>query len=323
MLDHEKNISSEQIQYITGNYSGITLSNVDQGVRASAYVFTSVTGILGNTFVLIIFFRTPALRVPVNFYLINIAIIDITTCVFRQTINIIGILTRGWPYGKDWCDFNGFIQTLFYLLTVMSLLAIAISRYMVIVYRRAVSRKQVFISIFIIWIYSLVHCFLPILKWNRYYYHKHEFACLPDYKYEISYPLYCVIVDFLIPMICINWCYTKIYLTARNHSLKVFTRSLRLDKVRYNVKLTRNMFYVFIAFVVCYLPYSISMLFILPIGISLPSWYIWLSGWLVNLNSSVNPILYYFTFRRFRKLYHSMLCECDWKILPEAKTRER
>ena len=323
MFDYQQNISNEYSQYINGNYSGIHLSKFDQGVRASAYIFTSITGIIGNTLVLIIFYRTPALRVPVNYYLINIAVIDICTCVFRQSINVIGILTRGWPYGKGWCDLNGFIQTLFYLLTVMSLLAIAISRYMVIVYRRAVSKKQVGISIAIIWIYSLIHCFLPILKWNRYFYHKHEFACLPDYKYEISYPLYCVIADFLIPMICINWCYARIYLTTRNHSLKLFKRSIRLEKNRYNVKLTRNMFYVFIAFVVCYLPYSISMLFILPIGISLPSWYIWLSGWLVNLNSSVNPVLYYFIFRRFRKLYNSMLCQCNWKIVPEATIRVR
>ncbi|EDV22722.1 Tachykinin-like peptides receptor 86C [Trichoplax sp. H2] len=312
---------SNYSDYINGNYSGVPISEVEQTLRAAAYTFTALTGLIGNTIVLIIFYQSPSLRVPVNYHLINIAIVDIITCLSRQIFNIIGVVTNGWPYGKDWCDINGFMQTLCYLLTVMSLLAIAVSRYMVIVHRRSVSHKQVCITIIIIWIYSLVHSLLPIIKWNRYFYHKKEFACVPDYKYELTYPLFCVIADFLIPQIIINYCYLKIYLIARNNSLKVFNKSARLDKIRYNVKLTRNMFYVFLAFLICYIPYSISMLFISPFGIEFPAWYIWFCGWLVNLNSSINPILYYFIFRRFRQLYIAMLCKCNCKIAPEVSLR--
>ena len=185
-------------------------------LRATAYLILGIVTLIGNIIVLYVFHKhRKLLRIPSNIFIINLSISDILNGLGKDMFFAMAYYNNGWTFGEALCRFNGFMQTICYLVTVFTLLAIGICRYLVIVhsYGKIITTKIVIIIIACIWVYSILDALMPIFGWNRYIYQPYEFACLPDYLSVsgASYIWFGLIFDTIIPLVILGLCYAVIF----------------------------------------------------------------------------------------------------------------
>ncbi|RDD38776.1 Rhodopsin, GQ-coupled [Trichoplax sp. H2] len=309
--------------------SGFTpLANAEAQVHFTAYVIVMVIAIPANIVTIFSFIIDRTLCTNFNLFLLNMAFIDLLTSLFRIGFNAFCIATirnSTWPYGQPLCDFDGFIQGVVFAANVYTLMVIAVCRYIAIVHSKQhlITKKVVYIIIVIIWAFSSLCSVFPIIGWNRYRYQPYEHACLPDWSYEKSYPIYIMATEFVLPMIILLYCYTGIFINLRRNSFRMRTVSElnsgnneAMKKIAQREgKVTRGMFIIFLAFVICFAPYSVCM-FLLASAFNIPidKGLMFFCGFMANVNSLLNPIIYAILYKRFRQAYYRVLCCCCSKL---------
>ncbi|RDD42734.1 Melanopsin-B [Trichoplax sp. H2] len=285
-----------------------------------AYVILLIATVVGNCMVIAAFFINRSLRTIFNSLLFNLALVDLFAGIFRIgfiTLSLGTIHNGSWPYGPTLCNINGLVHSVAFSANVHTLMTIAIFRYLVVVrYRKDwITRNTVIVVISLIWIYSLLLGFLPIIGWNRYHYQPYEYTCLPDWYRGKSYSIFLTIADFLIPMLVLCYCYLAIYNFIKKNSQRIRAFSINGNEaalqqiIHRETKVTQAMFIIFITFVACVAPYAICIFIMLSI------FHIWVGahvaffcGYMVNLNSAINPILYAIFYKHFRASFYRLCC---------------
>ncbi|EDV22713.1 uncharacterized protein TRIADDRAFT_5735, partial [Trichoplax adhaerens] len=176
--------------------------------------------VLGNIPVLIIICRTPALQTKSNLFLANLAVSDIMTGAVKDVFIMIGMQPRRWIYSDTLCQISGFFIGVFHSVTVITLMVIAIFRYLIVVHGRRVNlkKKHVWIAIVLIWIFAILDALLPIIGWSKYAYSLLEFGCLPEFDpTPPSYALFLLLAVTLIPLSIITYCYIAILINIFIH----------------------------------------------------------------------------------------------------------
>ena len=115
--------------------------------------------------------------------------------------------------------------------------------------------------------------------------------------------------------------YTRIYLIVRRHKNQI--HSMQVQEVAHSdeiksfivlLKSTVGIFYVYLVFLICYLPYFIYMAVIRMYGSStaLKQFFLY-SLTLMYLNSSLNPVIYCWKMRHVRHAIMDILRKMSWK----------
>lgn len=289
--------------------------------RLIAYICIMVPALIGNIFVIICFITDRELRSTINLFILNMAITDLLTAIFRMGFNVVTIATiRGWtwPFSRSLCQFNGYMQGIVQISNVLTLLFMAVFRYIVIVHSKGhlVTKFSVLCTIGISWILSMIEPLLPIIGWNRYRYQAFEIACFPDWAYDKSFPIFIMVFIFAIPLLVMMFCYAMIYWTIKKNSKRVcgmseggLSTSTLNCIARREAKVTRAMFIVFATFLICFGPYVVCLFILFPIfGIWVGKDMAFFCGWMANFNSVINPVLYPLINDRFKTSYYRFLC---------------
>ena len=114
--------------------------------------------------------------------------------------------------------------------------------------------------------------------------------------------------------------YIKIYLTVRRHKNQI--HSMQVQEVTHSdeiknfivlMKSTVSIFYVYLVFLICYLPFFLCSAVIRIYGSSIASKQFFLySMSLVYLNSSLNPVIYCWRMRHVRRTIMDKLPKIPW-----------
>lgn len=182
------------------------------------YVILIIITVVGNILALMVFRRYNELRTPVNLFLISLAFTDILKGGIQDGLTLCGLLkVRAFQRNRVLCNVSGFLLTTLYVGAVYTLTVTGVFRYLIVVnsMKRWITRRVVLMTIVIIWLYASVISFLPVLGWNRYTYSKTQFLCLPDITLEVSYPIFVLILDIIIPILLLGYCYYYIYSFTR------------------------------------------------------------------------------------------------------------
>ena len=99
-----------------------------------AYSILITTGAVGNGLVCIAVARKPAMRTARNIYIINLAISDLILCLFTMPFSLLEIVLKYWPLGTLTCKLVAGLEATSIFVSTISIMAIAIDRYNVIVY---------------------------------------------------------------------------------------------------------------------------------------------------------------------------------------------
>ena len=117
--------------------------------------------------------------------------------------------------------------------------------------------------------------------------------------------------------------YIRIYLAVRRHKNQI--RALQVQQAAQKtgelvnfaslVKSAAGIFYIYLLFLVCYLPFFIGMAGVISINgpnISLNIYFFLFSCTLVNLNSSLNPVIYFWKMRHIQHAIVDILRNMSW-----------
>ncbi|KAE8285731.1 Opsin-3 Encephalopsin Panopsin [Larimichthys crocea] len=105
------------------------LSRAGHTVVAVCLGFILVAGILSNLLVLLIFAKFRSLWTPINLILLNISLSDILVCAFGTPFSFAASLHGRWLIGEEGCKWYGFANSLFGIVSLVSLSALSYERY--------------------------------------------------------------------------------------------------------------------------------------------------------------------------------------------------
>ena len=262
-------------------------------------LFFSCTALIGNFLILTTILKTSSLHTAANFLLVNLAVSDLAVGLVGHPLFVAALLVRLYrPLNGVsmllWRIFNTVISFLcgasFFTIT-----AIGFDRLLAL---QLHLRYEVIVTPFRIgWIISFIWMVSGVFSSVRLY---------SNLTYNALSP---IIFTLLVGNSAV---YLRVYLIVRRHLKQVFhrdgpTHSDNIFSVQRFKRSALNTFLVYILMLCCYLLYSLVLeIFIEGIDISLLVRH--LTTTIVLLNSSLNPLLYYWRVREIRSAMRQNFC---------------
>ncbi|XP_028571693.2 pinopsin-like [Podarcis muralis] len=271
-------------------------------------------GSLSNLLVMLIFVKFQAIRTPINLILLNISLSDLLVCVFLTPFSFASSVRGRWLLGKAGCKWYGFANSLFGIVSLVSLSILSYERYATVLRREAKpvvsSYTKSWLCIIGSWIYSLFWTLPPLFGWSSYGPEGSGTSCSVSWHAKspsnISYIICLFIFCLVLPLLTMIYCYGKILQMIRKQVCR-----LQLPSVQ---KREHHILFMIVSMVTCYLlcwmPYGIVSLIVTfgqPGTIS-PSVSI-IPSILAKTSTFVNPILYVLLNKQFYKCF-ILLIKC-------------
>ncbi|RNA31346.1 neuropeptide F receptor [Brachionus plicatilis] len=113
--------------------SNSKLTAAEEKFIATIFLAVIILGFFGNFLVVWTVLINKQMRTPNNLFILNLAISDLTLCVFSIPFNVYKTLRHTWEFGEFLCKFAPFFQATNVFVSTMSITAIALDRYVNIV----------------------------------------------------------------------------------------------------------------------------------------------------------------------------------------------
>ncbi|XP_038045053.1 melatonin receptor type 1B-A-like [Patiria miniata] len=315
-------------------------------VLASIYFIISILGCVGNAMVIVAVCLARRLRTITNVFVVSLSIADLLTCL-ALPFNAVNLLDAdlGSSMLPEWiCKAVALVLYVCGGCSLYTLAAIAINRYILITrpvrtYRSLYSRCKTAGMVTATWLVPfLVAFFPPLFGLGELGYAEKYGSCTHKTSNPLShvYSIVQAVIFYPGPMTIIIVCYVKIFKYVKQHCKRLMcsqtegsVSSLRKSNAdtesnpkdsyklkrpstsRKQIDITKNLFCVVLAFVICVSPFGIALM-IPPSDPFIP----WAAAILV-LNSCINPIIYATKHPHFREVFRLMLrCQCS-KIRPK------
>ena len=277
-----------------------------------AYCLLFVVSLAANTFIGIIVYRTKTLRTPINILIVNMALSDLLYPIFffpriLVRLNTAGHWLVGGPLGQAVCKLSSFATEVSTLVSIQSLLLIAVDRFVAVVFplrSPLISSKQCRYFILVIWIVAMaVSCpnliAIKVLEyseglfcgWQR----NDKFG---EFLSQQTYILGLIVVTRYVPLVLIAILYFVISLKIKSQKIpgkqSANARERRLKKERNVLNMSVA---IVLVFAVCWLPFSIyTLLFLYSSNIAIWSscgmqYFGTIAFLLANSYCAVNPCI--------------------------------
>ncbi|XP_056377377.1 galanin receptor type 1 isoform X2 [Hyla sarda] len=275
---------------------GIGIDNV---VTLVVFGIIFALGVLGNSLVITVLARNKPgkPRSTTNIFILNLSIADLAYLLFCIPFQSTVYVLPTWVLGAFICKFIHYFFTVSMLVSIFTLSAMSVDRYVAIVHSRRSSSIRVsrnaLLGVILIWILSLAMA-CPV-AYNQRLIHRsnNQTFCWeywPDLKNKKIYVVCTFVFGYLLPLLLISFCYAK---TAQ------------------------TVLVVVVVFGISWLPHHVIHLWaefgIFPLTQASFVFRI-TAHCLAYSNSSVNPIIYAFLSENFRKAYKQVFkCQigCD------------
>ena len=279
-----------------------------------------LVSLVGNTVIGIIVFKTKTMRKPINFFIVNMAISDIMLPIFKipQLIQVqyIDYWPIGGPLGEALCKLVYFLKVVTVLVSIQSLVLIAVDRFGAVVYplRSPLIRSKM-CPFFIIasWIVAIAvnSPKLFVLKLVEY---PEKLVCrrrwseaFGESSSQKNYLLSFKVVTRFIPLVLIAILYIIIYIKLRSQRIpgerSANSGQRRRQRGRNVLKMAIA---IVLGFAMCWLPLAIWLiLFMFTDTILWPNCTFRHSFYIVQfmalVNCAVNPCICLLFSRNYRK----------------------
>uniref|UniRef100_A0A182M4R5 G-protein coupled receptors family 1 profile domain-containing protein n=1 Tax=Anopheles culicifacies TaxID=139723 RepID=A0A182M4R5_9DIPT len=287
-----------------------------------------ITGIVGNLLTIVALLRCPKVRNVAAAFIISLCIADCLFCIIVLPFNAMRFIQGTWMHGETLCTLITFMQYGSVGVSLLCITMISINRYIMIahysIYPKVYKTSWIMVMIIACWLFSYGFQ-LPTLfgVWGKFGYNHQLGTCsiLPDDEGRSSKTAM-FIIAFIIPCIIIVICYSRIFCvvhnsannnsisyTASSSAVKVAgTRSAadaRDAKARRNEwRITKMVLAIFLSFVFCYLPITISK--IVDKNVSYPVLHI-IGYIMLYLSACMNPIIYVIMNKQYRQAYKTVI----------------
>lgn len=201
--------------------------------------FIIVVTIVGNVLVILSVFTYKPLRIVQNFFIVSLAVADLTVAILVLPFNVVNMIIGRWIFGIHLCKMWLTSDVLCCTSSILNLCAIALDRYWAITdpinYAQKRTVERVLTLIAGVWILSLVISSPPLIGWNDWpeVFDSEKHPCILNSN--PGYRVYSALGSFFIPLIIMSIVYVEIYIATRRR-LRERARASRINAV--NLKVT-------------------------------------------------------------------------------------
>ncbi|KAK6469500.1 neuropeptide FF receptor 2-like [Huso huso] len=347
----ETNTTQEQVRNITHlpyyRYSFAAAAGL-----ALAYLFISILCMGGNGLVCYIVLKNRRMRSVTNLFILNLAFSDLLVGIFCVPTTLVDNLITGWPFSQTVCTLSGFIQGVSVSASVFTLVAIAVDRFLCIIYpfRQKLSLPKALGIVLLIWALAIaIMCpaaaMLKVVQLNDTdVVHENEtyslYTCYenwPEPDMRKAYTTVLFVHIYLAPLSLISIMYGIIgarlfsfHGPERKSSGELPGDRSSISKKK-KMKVIKMLVTVAVLFMVSWLPlWTLMMLSDYEdLGeerISFLASYVFpFAHWLAFFNSSVNPIIYSCFNENFKRGFQAAFssCRCSQEAEPPVVYFER
>ena len=264
--------------------------------------FLTHTSIMLNVMTIYAIYKTSAIAKTLKTLLLSLACSDVAVGLFSQPfyafflINWLRLENPSCNYQQVWV----ISSTLFSTASFLGVVAVSVDRFLAVHlhlrYQELVTHKRVVVVVISKWLYSAFISFM-------------RFWGLPGTQQLIN--SVALTLSFIVTLVV----YIRIYFTVRRHKNQI--HSMQVQEVAHSdeiknfialLKSTVGIFYVYLVFLICYLPFFICKAVIRIYGSSTAlKQFFFYSLTLIYLNSSLNPVIYCWKMRHVRQAIVNIL----------------
>lgn len=298
--------------------------------------------VLGNLLVMVALCRDRHLRKKkTNYFIVSLAFADLLVALLVMPLAAVELTTGVWRYGEIFCLVRTSLDVLLTTASILHLCCIALDRYYAIccqplVYRHKMTPVRVALMLGGCWFIPIFISFLPIMQsWNTIgiediIEERHgapgvnSTSCV--FMVNRPYALVCSAVAFYVPLGLMVLAYQRIYVTAMGHARQIGTlqragsapkhypshsgssEQPSSSRMRVETKAAKTLAVIMGCFCLCWAPFFVTNVVDPFVQYSVP-WQVWTAWlWLGYINSGLNPFLYAFLNRAFRRAFLLILC---------------
>lgn len=211
----ETNIQFEGAEITMSNstQSDYIHNRVVQSCFIMIYVLIFIMGVFGNVLVCFVVFRNKLMQSVTNLFITNLALSDILLCILAVPFTPSYTFLKRWIFGTVLCHLVPYAQGVSVYCSTLTLTAIAIDRFFVIIYpfQQRMRLIACILVIFVIWTVSLLltlpyGLYMQVVRWNLTGEHYCEEAW-PTEDYRKVYGTVTSVLQFLMPFLIVTFCY--------------------------------------------------------------------------------------------------------------------
>ncbi|XP_056396627.1 adenosine receptor A1-like isoform X2 [Hyla sarda] len=286
-------------------------------------VLTAVISVVGNTLICLAIINDRRLRTVTNNFLLSLATADILVGAVAIPCAIMLDL------GVSNCSLYSCLLMLcnlmtFSLASIFGLLAVAVERYISILrpfhYRALVTPRSSVIVIICTWMLAALAGLMPLMGWRQPFPPERE--CLFSSLISESYMVYLIFFGCVVsPLITMLVLYARIFLEIRRQIRQIAEWAVDMSRRRRRrrvlvreFRMATSLFLVVFCFVVCWFPIHIlNVIRLFCPQCVVPTDLVLSAVILSHANSAINPIIYVFRMRTFRRAIEATLsCSCGF-----------
>ena len=309
------------------NYNSTQINSTDDPRCSEAVsVFFTTTmvvitfgGLIGNLLVFITVYKNPNLRTSTNFYYVNMAVSDFLASLTAwpqyltdEIITSKGSLIQG-PLATTGCKVGVYVRTVSSIVSVLSLVLIAVDRFIATVYplKATLLSSKIRISLmFAVWLIAMGYC-VPMFYFFKVKDVGEETSCGFAWDDSLARAIYfttSLIMLTIAPLITIVILYSRIMRAIRQRPNPECSAKSSIAKQKRR-KQSQNIMRIFksivIAYCVCLVPFMVYMI----LKITFPELFTkdkckWILGFsyfvFPSLSTAINPVIVFSFSSNFR-----------------------
>lgn len=317
------------------DYVRITDHTLVQVIFYFLYSMIFLLGIFGNMLVCYIVYSNKAMQTVTNLFITNLALSDILLCILAVPFTPLYTFIDRWIFGRIICHLVSYAQGTSIYVSTLTLTAIAIDRYFVILHplRQRMKLSTCVIIIIGVWTFSMLVT-LPYGICMHVTQFQGRDVCEEDWPSHVgkAFGVVTLIMQFVVPFFIIAFCYIRISerLNQRAKS-KPGTKSARKEEAdRERKKRTNRMLIAMVTiFGVCWLPLNlINVINDFYVIDDKPYFHLFffLGHSMAMSSTCYNPFLYAWLNENFRKEFKQVLPCFDptiGRVPPSARSNWR
>lgn len=282
---------------------------------AIANVIIMFLGIAGNG--LVIWIAGFKIKKTVNtIWYLSLAVSDFLFCAFLP-LTVVYYVKRSWVFGRFMCKLASFVVLLNMLSSIFLLLLISVDRCVVVMFpvwaQNKRNKRRALVMVLLAWIFSVLLS-LPVAIFRETAEVDSKQICYNNYAHDEQHITVVVchfIFGFVIPLLIIIICYV------------VIIRKLKNNQMASSNKPFKVMTALIVAFFISWMPYHFFKLWELNRKESIVFDGQKFASTLASANSFMNPLLYAFMGKDFKKKFYALLSKIENAFEEEAKSTLR
>lgn len=225
-------------------YPSSVLSNITLAMPEWEAVLTAITlsliillTVVGNILVILSVFTYKPLRIVQNFFIVSLAVADLTVAILVLPFNVAWSILGQWHFGIHVCKMWLTCDVLCCTASILNLCAIALDRYWAITdpinYAQKRTLKRVLLMIAGLWLLSGVISSPPLIGWNDWP-DEFDLETPCELTQQQGYVVYSSLGSFYIPLFIMTIVYIEIFIATKRR-LRERARASKLNAVKQNV----------------------------------------------------------------------------------------